>query len=142
MTALTRSKANQIIEAAFAKAREMQARPLGVVVVDASGDIISAQREDGASMFRIDVSRAKAWGAVGMGTSGRGLAARAKDNPNFLLALAHTAGGKLLPQPGGVLIRGADGTLLGAAGASGGAAPEDEAVCVHGITVVGFQAEA
>jgi len=55
---------------------------------------------------------------------------------------AHTAGGKLLPQPGGVLIRGADGTILGAAGASGGAAPEDEAVCVHGITVVGFQAEA
>ena len=43
---LTRSKANQSIDVAFAKAREMKARPLGVVVVDASGDIISAQREE------------------------------------------------------------------------------------------------
>ena len=82
-------------------------------------------------MFRFDVATGKAWAAVGMGASSRALAARAKDNPNFFVTLAATAQGKFLPQIGGVLIRDASGTILGAAGASGGTGEEDEAVCAH-----------
>ena len=48
MSALTLKQANIIIEKAFAKAREMKIKPLGVVVLDGSGNIVSAQREDGA----------------------------------------------------------------------------------------------
>ena len=47
------------------------------------GNIVSAQREDGASMFRMDVAKGKAWGAVAMGASSRALGKRARDNPNF-----------------------------------------------------------
>jgi uncharacterized protein GlcG (DUF336 family) len=78
-------------------------------------------------MFRIEIATGKAWGAVAMGASSRTLAARAKDNPNFFVTLAATAGGKFLPQTGAVLIRNASGELLGAAGASGGTGEEDEA---------------
>jgi uncharacterized protein GlcG (DUF336 family) len=91
-------------------------------------------------MFRFDVAVGKAWGAVGMGASSRALAQRAKDNPNFFTALAATAGGKLLPQTGAVLIKNAAGLTLGAVGASGGTGDEDEAICIAGVQSAGLVA--
>jgi uncharacterized protein GlcG (DUF336 family) len=134
-------QANQIIGAALEKAREMKVRPLAVVVVDPAGNIVSAQRQDGASMFRFDVALGKAWGAVAMGASSRALSKRARDNPNFFITLAATAQGKFLPQTGAALIRDRDGTILGAAGASGGTGDEDEACCASGIEKAGLKAD-
>jgi len=142
MAQLTLQQANTIIAKAFEKAREMKVKPLGVVVLDASGHIVSAQREDGASMFRLDVAKGKAWGAVAMGASSRALWKRAKDNPNFFVTLAATAKGKFLPQTGAALIKSKDGTILGAAGGSGGTGEEDEACCVYGIEQAGLVADA
>jgi len=142
MSGLTLKQANTIVEKAFAKAREMKIKPLGVVVLDDSGNIKSAQREDGASMFRLDVARGKAWASVAMGASSRALLKRAKDNPNFYAALAATAGGKFLPQTGAVLIKDAKGEILGAAGASGGTGDEDEACCAAGVEAAGLTADA
>ena len=141
MTRLTLQQANRIIEGALAKAREMKIKPLAVVVLDESGHMKAAQREDAASMFRIEIATGKAWAAVAMGASSRVLAARAKDNPNFFVTLAATAEGKFLPQTGAVLIRNASGELIGAAGASGGTGDEDEAACKYGVEQAGFVAE-
>ena len=142
MAQLTLKQANTIIEKGFAKAREMKIKPLGIVVLDASGHVVSAQREDGASMFRLDVAEGKAWAAVAMGASSKALANRAKGNPNFFVTLAATAGGKFLPQPGAALIKDRDGAILGAAGGSGGTGEEDEACCVAGIEAAGLVADA
>jgi uncharacterized protein GlcG (DUF336 family) len=140
MAELTLEQANGIIANAIRKAREMGIPPLGIVVLDAGGHLKAMQREDGASLFRGDVAQGKAWAAVAMGVSSRALAARAKDNPNFFVTLAATAHGKFLPQPGAVLIKDADGRVLGSAGASGGTGDEDEACCVAGIEQVGLVA--
>jgi uncharacterized protein GlcG (DUF336 family) len=142
MVQLTLKQANAIIEKTLAKAREMKIDALGVVVLDSSGNIVSAQREDGASMFRLDVARGKAWASVAMGASSRALSKRAKNNPNFFTTLAATAQGKFLPQTGAVLIRNAAGEIIGAAGASGGSGEEDEACCAYGIEQAGFKADA
>jgi uncharacterized protein GlcG (DUF336 family) len=139
---LTLKQANAIIEASLAKARAMNIKPLAVVVLDDSGNVKAAQREDGASMFRVDVAQGKAWAAVAMGASSRALAKRAKDNPNFFITLAATAQGKFLPQTGGVLIKDGSGQILGAAGASGGTGEEDEAACAHGIEQAGLVPDA
>ncbi|SRR6266545_1332258 len=136
------TQANQIIDGAFRKAAEMNVRPLAVVVLDASGNIVASQRQDGASMFRFDVALGKAWGAVAMGASSRALANRAKTNPNFFVTLSATAKGKFLPQTGAALIKDAEGTILGAAGASGGSGDEDEACCVAGIESAGLTPDA
>jgi uncharacterized protein GlcG (DUF336 family) len=141
MAKLTLKQANTIIEKAFAKAAETKVKPLAVVVLDESGNIVSAQRQDGASMFRFDVGLGKAWGAVAMGCSSRNLAKRAKDNPNFMITLAASAKGKFLPQTGAVLIRSPEGEILGAAGASGGSGEEDEACCAYGVEQAGLKAE-
>ena len=142
MSKLTLKQANTIISKAFEKGREMKVKPLGIVVLDEAGHIVSAQREDGASMFRLDVAKGKAWAAVAMGASSRALFKRAKDNPNFFVTLSATAEGKFLPQTGAALIRDKDGTILGAAGGSGGTGDEDEACCVYGIEQAGLTADA
>jgi uncharacterized protein GlcG (DUF336 family) len=135
---LTLTQANSIIAGAFASAADVGVPPLAVVVLDSGGSILSAQRQDGASMFRLDVAFGKAWGAVAMGVSSRTLAERASGNPNFFAGLAVTANGRLLAQPGAVLVRDADGAIVGAVGASGGTGDEDEACCTSGVTRIGM----
>src|ERR1700693_1669401 len=103
MAKLTLKQANTIIDQAIAKAREMKIKPLTVVVLDDSGNIVACQREDGASMERYDIALGTAWGPVASSCSSRALGKRAKDNPNFFLTLAATAKGKFLPQTGAVV---------------------------------------
>lgn len=140
MTSLSLQQANAIISAALVHSAKAGYKPMGVVVIDDAGNVKAAQREDGASMFRLDVATGKAWGAVGMGASSRVLAQRAKDNPNFFTTLAATSKGKFLPQPGAVLILDAQGVVIGAAGASGGTGDEDEAICIAGVEAAGLRA--
>ncbi|HEY0990154.1 MAG TPA: heme-binding protein [Kofleriaceae bacterium] len=135
---LTLAQANQIISAALARSREAGYRPMGIAVLDEGGALKAFAREDGASMFRFEIARGKAWGAVGMGVSSRALGDRAKGNPNFFVALAATAEGKFLPQTGAVVIKDAAGNVIGAVGASGGTGDEDEAICIAGVTAAGL----
>ena len=138
MTLLTLAQANQIIAAALAKSKQAGYQPMGVAVLDASGNLKAFASEDGASMFRFDIARAKAWGAVGMGVSSRVLGERAKGNPNFFVSLSATSDGRFLPQTGAVLIKDAAGHTLGAVGASGGSGDEDEAICMAGVEAAGL----
>ena len=64
MTTLTLQQANAIIAGALAQSAKSGYLPMGVVVIDDSGNVKAAQREDGASMFRLDVATGKAWGAA------------------------------------------------------------------------------
>ena len=138
MSLLTLAQANLIIESALTQSKKLGYKPMAVVVLDEAGHTKATQREDGASMFRVDVATGKAWGAVGMGASSRVLGERAKDNPNFFLSLATTSGGKFLPQPGAVLIKNSNGEIIGAVGASGGTGDEDEAICAFGVAAAGL----
>ena len=138
MDDLTLNQANAIVSGALAASTSAGYRPMAVVVLDASGHAKVVQRQDGASMFRVDIATGKAWAAVGMGASSRTLAERAAANPNFFVTLAATAGGKFLPQTGAVLIKSASGGVLGAVGASGGTGDEDEAICIAGVLAAGL----
>ncbi len=138
MSVLTLAQANTILTVAVAKARAAGYKPMGIAVLDASGNLKAFASEDGASMFRFDIARAKAWGAVGMGASSRVLMQRAKDNPNFFVSLSATSDGKFLPQTGAVVIKDASGQIIGAVGASGGTGDEDEAICIAGVDAAGL----
>lgn len=138
MSRLTLAQANQIIAAALAHSKGAGYQPMGIAVLDDAGHLKAFASEDGASMFRFEIARAKAWGAVGMGVASRVLAQRAQGNPNFFVSLAATAEGKFLPQTGAVVIRDAEGRLLGAVGASGGTGDEDEAICQAGVAAAGL----
>lgn len=133
MPSLSLETADRIIDASLSARRQANAKPICVVVLDDSGHIVALKREDGASMVRPDVALGKAWGCVAMGDGGQGLARKARENPAFFVGLAATSNGRLLPQPGGVLVRHPTGAALGAVGISGDSGANDEAFAVAGI---------
>ncbi|MDD5579577.1 MAG: heme-binding protein [Methylobacter sp.] len=140
MTLLSLKHANRIIEKAISKARELNMAPLTVVVLDTAGHIMAMQREDGATMIRQQIATAKAWGAVSMGISSRSLAGVAEQRPNFMNALIGMAEGKIMPVPGGVLIRDEENNIVGSVGISGDVSDQDERCAIAGIESAGFVA--
>jgi uncharacterized protein GlcG (DUF336 family) len=61
--------------------------------------------------------------------------------PAFFTSLASVSHGRIIPVPGGVLIRAGDGDIVGAVGISGDLPDNDEACAVFGIERVGLVAD-
>jgi uncharacterized protein GlcG (DUF336 family) len=143
MAEITLRKARTIIRTALAKAREMELKPLAVVVLDAGGHVNACEREDGATPGRFALAEGKAYGAVMLGVSGTALKDRAASGGEaFVYAANGIFGGKLVPVPGGVLVRDAKGALIGAVGVSGDVSEADAAAALAGITAAGLSGEA
>jgi uncharacterized protein GlcG (DUF336 family) len=138
MDRLTLRAASLIADASLEKGRELGFAPLTVAVLDAGGQLKVLKRDDGASLLRPEIAMGKAWGVLGMGFGGRELARRAAKMQMFFGALSDLANGKMVPVPGGVLIRSASGEILGSAGISGDASENDEICAVHGIRAAGL----
>ena len=133
--------ARTIIGEALAAARAKGFKPLTVVVLDAGGHVVAAEREDGSSNKRFEIASGKAQGALALGMGSRSLMARAEQQPYFIAAATAAVGGSLIPVPGGVLVRDTAGTLLGAVGVSGDTSDNDEAAAATGIEAAGLQAQ-
>ena len=142
MSRITLAQANAIITAAFAKGRELNLKPLSVVVLDAGGHVVAFQRQDGASNMRFDIARGKASGALALGVSSRTLGTMAAERPSFVASLGAIAAGGLIPVAGGVLIAGDDNSVIGAVGATGDTSDNDEAIVLEGIKAAGLTAKA
>jgi len=138
---VTLAQASSIIDTALKKARELKQMPQTAVVLDAGGHIVAAKREDGSGIIRVEIATGKAYGALGMGWGSRTMMERAAQNPNFLTAIAAASGGRLVPNPGGVLIRDAGNAIIGAVGISGDTADNDEIVAVAGVEAAGLKAD-
>jgi uncharacterized protein GlcG (DUF336 family) len=139
---LTLNQASEIVDAALGNARELNLRPLTVTVLDTGGHPIVVKREDGAGILRPQIAHAKAWGCLGTGHGGAAGARHATRDPAFFSALAAMSEGRVASSRGGVLIRDAEGTLLGAVGVSGDRPENDETVAVAGVEKAGLVADA
>jgi uncharacterized protein GlcG (DUF336 family) len=133
--------ARTIVGEALAAGRAQEFKPLTVVVLDAGGHLVAAEREDGASNKRFEIASGKAQGALALGMGSRALMARAEQQPYFIAAATAAVGGSLVPVPGGVLVRDPAGTLVGAVGVSGDTSDNDETAAVAGIEAAGLQAQ-
>jgi len=140
MTRLTLELALQVVAGAFAKGRELGCEPLTVVVLDAGGHEIAVQRQDRSGILRVDIARAKAWGALGMGYASREIAERAQKAPGFFGALAAVSGGRLAPAAGALLLKDDEGYAIGAVGISGDTSDRDEQCALAGLAAAGFAA--
>jgi uncharacterized protein GlcG (DUF336 family) len=138
MTALTLAVADRIADGALEAGRTRGAAPLTVAVLDAGGHVVVMKRGDGSGILRCEIAFGKAWGALGLGLPSRALFDRAAGNPNFFTALAAASGGRVVPNPGGVLLRDAAGAVVGAVGASGDTGDMDEDCVMDGIAGSGL----
>ena len=138
MDAMLLEPADMIADKALQKGRELRFAPLTVVVLDAGGQMKVLKRDDNASLLRPEIAFGKAWGVLGMGFGGRELARRAEQMPVFFNALNAMSGGRMVPLPGGVLIRNSGGQLIGSVGISGDTSDNDEICAVHGVEAAGL----
>ena len=138
---VTLAQASTIVDVALKKARDSNLAPLTVAVLDAGGHLVAFKREDKSGILRFDIAFGKAWGALGMGFGSRTLASRAARTPQFFTMLAAASGGRMVSNPGGVLIKDALGTIVGACGISGDTSDKDEMCAVAGIEAAGLKAD-
>jgi uncharacterized protein GlcG (DUF336 family) len=130
--------AQKIVGGALAKARENGMMPLAVVILDTRGVLKAMAAEDGISLKRPEIATGKAHGALSLGIGSRAIFERAQQQPYFVAAVTHVVGGSMIPVPGGVLIKNAEGTLLGAIGISGDNSDNDEIAAVAGVEAAGL----
>ena len=142
MTTLNLDTARSIIAGARAHGSSADLKPLTVVVLDAGGHVVAAEREDGSSMKRFEIGFGKAYGALSLGMGSRSIMVRAEQQPYFVAAVTSAVGGTLVPVPGGVLVRDLDGDLVGAVGVTGDTSDNDEAAAVAGIQSAGLTPQA
>ncbi len=142
MAELSLSKARSIMRGTLKRARELELKPLSVVVLDAGGHVKVFEREDGASPGRFEIARGKAYGVVMTGMPGSAIHARAEEQPYFVNALNGAFGGRVIPVKGGVLIRDKRDRVLGAIGVTGDTSDNDADVALAGIESAGLIGEA
>ena len=126
--------AKSITAGVRAAGRDHGLKPLTVVVLDVGGHVVSVEREDGSSNNRFEIAFGKAYGALALGMGSRSLMARAEQQAYFITAAAAAIGGRLVPVPGGVLVKDDSGSVLGCVGVSGDTSDNDELAAIAGIT--------
>lgn len=134
-------KARVIIRKTLEKGREMDLKPLSVVVLDAGGLVKAFEREDGAAPGRFAIAQGKAYGAVMLGIGGTAQMERAEAQAYFMVAANGVFDGKVIPVPGGVLVRDKKGAVIGAVGVTGDTSDNDLVAAVAGIDASGLVAD-
>ena len=133
--------ATDLASRAIRLARQAGFKPIAATVLDSAGHPLAVLRDEHASFLRPQIATGKARGCLGMGFGGRELARRAQAMPAFFDAINSLTGGEVIPVAGGVLIRNAQGQLIGAIGISGDTSDNDERCAVQAIDQVGLIAD-
>ena len=141
MAEISASRARTIIRKTMAKGAEMGLKPLSVVVLDTGGHVKAFERADGAAPGRFAIAHGKAYGAVMLGMNGTAQMARAEQQAYFMNAVNGLYGGKVIPVPGGVLLRDKKGSVVGAVGVTGDTSDNDLIAAMAGIEASGLAGE-
>jgi uncharacterized protein GlcG (DUF336 family)/ketosteroid isomerase-like protein len=131
---LTAATARRLLDAAAGHA-QLLGKPFCVSVLDSSGVLTGFLRMDGAPLHSEQVSRDKAYTAVGYRAPSEVWFDRAKPFGDSGVAIVTAAVDRLVPMAGGVPII-VDAELVGAIGVSGGTAAEDKQVAEAAVTAV------
>lgn len=126
-------QAHAVLTAAMKKAEELKLA-MNIAVVDAGGNLKAFARMDGAWLGSIDIAIKKArtsrYFDMPTGEIGK------LSQPGESLYMIEVSNGGLITFPGGVPIKTADGTVIGAIGSSGSTVKNDHAVSKAGAEAV------
>jgi glc operon protein GlcG len=123
------AEAHAIIEGAVAAARERNLR-LGVVVVDPAGELVAAERMDGAPGRNIQFAEGKAFASVMYRTTSQAMSELYKTAPARYFGIMNSYGNKIYLVGGGIPLV-VDGKLVGGVGIAG--TNQDEVFAEAGI---------
>ena len=138
---ITLDQANAVIAAILARGRELDCRPLAVVVVEPGSVVKAFQKEDHGAMLRFEMACGKAYAALALGRSSNLVRVRAEERPLFMDYLTRASGDRIFPEGGGRLIRDGQGNVIGAVGVTGDTQERDDELAVHGIRASGLRTD-
>ncbi len=133
MTLLTLSDAERLAKRAASEARTRGFNPMSICVIDSSGNIKYALREDGVGLAGVDIALGKARAALNFGCTSRQIADALAGNPLAGPSVISVLDGRVVLLAGGAPITGPGGETLGALGAAGDAPDNDEAIVLAAI---------
>lgn len=133
MVEISLRKARTIVRKTIEKAREMDLKPIAVIVLDSGGNVKAFERQDGAPPGRFAIAHGKAYGVVMTGLPGSALKERAEEQAYFMAALNGAYGGQLIPVPGGILVKDKRDRVIGAVGVTGDTSENDAIAGLAGI---------
>ena len=133
MSLVTLEQSERIIDAILARGRELECRPLSVVVVELGARVKAFKKEDGSAMMRFEMAVGKAFAALALGRSSSLVRARTEERPLFMSYLMNASDGQIFAEGGGMLIRDEGGEVIGAVGVTGDTQERDEELAAHGI---------
>ena len=126
-------QAQAVVAAAIAKARAIDTK-MDIAVVDAGGNLKAFVRMDGAWLGSIDIAQKKAKTARGFDMNTGDIGGLSQPGGS-LYNIEHSNGG-LITFPGGVPLKAADGTVIGAIGVSGSSVENDHTVAEAGAAAL------
>src|SRR5687768_14771593 len=138
---ITLQQAEAIIDAVLARSRELNCRPMSAVVVELGSSVKAFKKEDGSSMLRFEMAFGKAYAALALGRSSSLVRLRAEERPLFMDYLHRASDGKIFAEGGGMLIRNAEGAIIGAVGVTGDVQERDEEMAAYGIRAAGLKTD-
>jgi uncharacterized protein GlcG (DUF336 family) len=141
MSEVTLDQSEKIIDAILARGRELDCRPMSVVVTDPGARVKAFKKEDGSAMMRFEMAMGKAYAALALGRSSSQVRMRTEERPLFMNYLIQASGGKIFPEGGGMLIRDGRGDVIGAVGVTGDTQERDEELAAHGIRATGLKTD-
>ena len=130
---ITLSQAETAVAAAKSKAIELNTK-MDICVVDAGSNLVAFARMDGAWIGSIDIAFKKAKTAAWFTMDTASLVDAVQPGAS-LYNIEHSNGG-LITFPGGVVIKNANGEIIGAIGVSGSSVENDHAVASAGAAAV------
>lgn len=133
MDDITLHQANAAVAAAVAKAGEIGTK-MNVAVVDAGANLKAFARMDGAWLGSVDIAQRKARTARFFDMPSGEIGKLAQPG-GPLYNIEHSNGG-LITFPGGIPLRNAEGTVIGAIGVSGSTVENDHLVAEAGAAAV------
>jgi uncharacterized protein GlcG (DUF336 family) len=130
---MTMEKAQRIIEAGIAKARQI-GQPMNIAVVDAGANLTAFVRMDGAWLGSIDIAINKAFTAKAFDISTRELGRNSQPGDQFFgIHVSNHDRGMIFA--GGIPIE-MNGQAVGAVGVSGVSGEQDQAVAEAAVTAM------
>ncbi|MDA0240854.1 MAG: heme-binding protein [Proteobacteria bacterium] len=138
MQLVTLEQANTIADVTIKTAEDNGWAPLTVAVYDSMGCLRLVKQPDGCPPVRSQIAMGKAWGAYFWQQPSRTMAGRLPQVAPLFNSLVAMTDGQMVPVIGGVLIKDADGNVLGTAGCSGDQSAKDEAALIAGIKAAGL----
>lgn len=124
MESLTLECALKIVAGAVAMATAEFHRPICASICDECGFLVAFSRMEGAPLRSIEISQNKAFTAVRMGVATDKFQARLQQDR----LEASYFGERMVPLPGGNLLKNQSGKVFGAIGISGLALNEDQSI--------------